>query len=77
MYVAHLPPDLTFVCNLLTCCIQYRGWNADEAVKDYWSRIRDQERFYEPIIEFVEHFPSLYMHQVVLALLTRICRPIR
>jgi len=30
---------------------QYKGWDADKAVKDYWSRIRDQEKFYEPIID--------------------------
>ncbi|KAL7414457.1 6-phosphofructo-2-kinase-domain-containing protein [Mrakia frigida] len=29
----------------------YKGWDADKAVKDYWSRIRDQEKFYEPIID--------------------------
>lgn len=30
---------------------QYKGWDADKAVEDYWSRIRDQEKFYEPIID--------------------------
>ncbi|CED82427.1 cytoplasm protein [Phaffia rhodozyma] len=29
----------------------YRGWNSDDAVRDYWSRIRDQERSYEPIVD--------------------------
>ena len=30
---------------------QYRGWNAEEAIKDYWSRIRDLEKSYQPIID--------------------------
>ncbi|KAK9893801.1 6PF2K-domain-containing protein [Cystobasidium minutum MCA 4210] len=27
----------------------YKGWNPEDALKDYWSRIRNQEKFYQPI----------------------------
>ncbi|ESK84441.1 cytoplasm protein [Moniliophthora roreri MCA 2997] len=29
----------------------YRGWNPDEAVKDYYKRIEDHEKYYEPVEE--------------------------
>ncbi|TFK38003.1 bifunctional 6-phosphofructo-2-kinase/fructose-2,6-bisphosphate 2-phosphatase [Crucibulum laeve] len=29
----------------------YRGWDPDQAVKDYYSRIRDHEKYYEPVEE--------------------------
>ncbi|KIY70507.1 6PF2K-domain-containing protein [Cylindrobasidium torrendii FP15055 ss-10] len=29
----------------------YRGWNPDKAVQDYFRRIRDHENFYEPVEE--------------------------
>ncbi|THU84353.1 bifunctional 6-phosphofructo-2-kinase/fructose-2,6-bisphosphate 2-phosphatase [Dendrothele bispora CBS 962.96] len=29
----------------------YRGWNPDEAVKDYYRRIEDHEKYYEPVEE--------------------------
>ncbi|KAJ7683031.1 6-phosphofructo-2-kinase-domain-containing protein [Mycena rosella] len=29
----------------------YRGWNSDQAVEDYYSRIRDHEIYYEPVEE--------------------------
>ena len=29
--------------------IQYVGWDADRAVADYWSRIRDQEQVYDTL----------------------------
>ncbi|KDQ58456.1 hypothetical protein JAAARDRAFT_128883 [Jaapia argillacea MUCL 33604] len=29
----------------------YRGWDPDKAVADYWSRIRDHEKHYEPVEE--------------------------
>jgi 6-phosphofructo-2-kinase/fructose-2,6-biphosphatase 4 len=28
---------------------QYKGWDPDEAVKDYWKRIKDHELTYETI----------------------------
>ncbi|PPQ71767.1 hypothetical protein CVT24_006528 [Panaeolus cyanescens] len=28
---------------------QYRGWNPDKAVEDYYTRIRDHEKYYEPV----------------------------
>jgi 6-phosphofructo-2-kinase/fructose-2,6-biphosphatase 4 len=28
---------------------QYQGWDADQAVADYWSRIRDQQKMYETV----------------------------
>lgn len=28
---------------------QYVGWDADRAVADYWSRIRDQEQVYDTL----------------------------
>lgn len=28
---------------------QYAGWDADRALADYWSRIRDQEALYDTI----------------------------
>lgn len=31
--------------------LQYKGWDADAAVQDYWERIRYQEKTYEPIID--------------------------
>ena len=30
---------------------QYRGWDPDKAVEDYYSRIRDHEKHYEPVEE--------------------------
>ncbi|TRM62187.1 6-phosphofructo-2-kinase-domain-containing protein [Schizophyllum amplum] len=29
----------------------YRGWDSDQAVKDYFRRIQDHEKFYEPVEE--------------------------
>ncbi|EPQ52114.1 bifunctional 6-phosphofructo-2-kinase/fructose-2,6-bisphosphate 2-phosphatase, partial [Gloeophyllum trabeum ATCC 11539] len=29
----------------------YKGWDPDKAVEDYWGRIRDHERYYEPVEE--------------------------
>ncbi|TFK46862.1 bifunctional 6-phosphofructo-2-kinase/fructose-2,6-bisphosphate 2-phosphatase [Heliocybe sulcata] len=29
----------------------YKGWDPDKAVEDYWSRIRDHEKYYEPVEE--------------------------
>ncbi|KAK7021192.1 6PF2K domain-containing protein [Favolaschia claudopus] len=29
----------------------YRGWDPDKAVEDYWSRIHDHEKYYEPVEE--------------------------
>ena len=29
--------------------MQYAGWDADKAVADYWSRIRDQEGVYDTV----------------------------
>ncbi|KAJ8516267.1 hypothetical protein ONZ45_g6405 [Pleurotus djamor] len=29
----------------------YRGWDPDQAVKDYFNRIRDHEKYYEPVEE--------------------------
>ncbi|KAF7325740.1 6PF2K domain-containing protein [Mycena kentingensis (nom. inval.)] len=29
----------------------YRGWNPDKAVEDYYGRIRDHEKYYEPVEE--------------------------
>ncbi|KAJ7512727.1 6-phosphofructo-2-kinase-domain-containing protein [Mycena galericulata] len=29
----------------------YRGWNPDKAVEDYYTRIRDHEKYYEPVEE--------------------------
>jgi hypothetical protein len=29
--------------------VQYQGWDADQAVADYWSRIRDQQTLYETV----------------------------
>ncbi|KAJ7064999.1 6-phosphofructo-2-kinase-domain-containing protein [Mycena amicta] len=29
----------------------YRGWNPDKAIEDYYSRIRDHEKYYEPVEE--------------------------
>jgi hypothetical protein len=31
--------------------IQYRGWNPEKAVEDYYNRIRDREKNYEPVEE--------------------------
>ena len=31
--------------------LQYKGWDAEKAIKDYYTRIREQEAFYEPIID--------------------------
>ena len=31
--------------------LQYRGWDPDKAVKDYYSRIRDHEKHYETVEE--------------------------
>ena len=28
---------------------QYQGWDADQALADYWSRIRDQQNVYETV----------------------------
>lgn len=28
---------------------QYQGWDADQAVADYWTRIRDQQKMYETV----------------------------
>lgn len=44
------------VCNDLVSCSlsessQYRGWDPDKAVQDYYSRIRDHEKYYEPVEE--------------------------
>jgi hypothetical protein len=30
---------------------QYHGWDPDKAVKDYYERIRDHEKHYEPLEE--------------------------
>lgn len=30
---------------------QYRGWDPDKAVQDYYTRIRDHEEYYEPVEE--------------------------
>jgi 6-phosphofructo-2-kinase / fructose-2,6-biphosphatase 4 len=30
---------------------QYRGWDPDKAVQDYYLRIRDHEKYYEPVEE--------------------------
>lgn len=27
----------------------YKGWSPEDALKDYWARIRNQEKYYEPI----------------------------
>lgn len=35
-------------CNLSR---QYRGWNPDKAVEDYYLRIRDHEKYYETVDE--------------------------
>lgn len=31
--------------------MQYRSWNPDKAVEDYYTRIRDHEKYYEPVEE--------------------------
>jgi hypothetical protein len=36
---------------MLICTLQYRGWNPDKAVEDYYSRIRDHEKYYQPLEE--------------------------
>lgn len=28
---------------------KYQGWDADQAVADYWTRIRDQQKMYETV----------------------------
>jgi hypothetical protein len=37
--------------------LKYRGWNQDKAVEDYYSRIRDHEKHYEPLEEIT--WPSI------------------
>jgi 6-phosphofructo-2-kinase/fructose-2,6-biphosphatase 4 len=38
---------------VLTCrrsrTLQYKGWDADRAVEDYWLRIKQQEKHYEEV----------------------------
>jgi 6-phosphofructo-2-kinase/fructose-2,6-biphosphatase 4 len=29
--------------------LQYAGWDDEKALADYWSRIRDQQAFYETV----------------------------
>ena len=36
--------------------LQYRGWDPDKAVKDYYNRIRDHEKHYEPVEETIWPF---------------------
>ena len=36
---------------MLIILLQYRGWNPDKAVGDYYSRIRDHEKHYQPLEE--------------------------
>lgn len=36
---------------MLTSILQYRGWNPDKAVEDYYSRIHDHEKYYQPLEE--------------------------
>ena len=31
--------------------MQYRGWNPDKAVEDYFVRINDHEKHYQPVEE--------------------------
>ena len=40
---------ITSTWYILLMCAQYAGWDADAAVKDYWSRIRDQEQVYDTV----------------------------
>lgn len=39
---------------------QYRGWLPEKAVADYWSRIRDHEKYYEPVEETVWPFIRIF-----------------
>ena len=31
--------------------LKYRGWDPEQAVSDYYTRIRDHEQHYEPVEE--------------------------
>jgi hypothetical protein len=36
---------------VLSSRLQYRGWDPDKAVEDYYIRIRDHEKYYESVEE--------------------------
>jgi 6-phosphofructo-2-kinase/fructose-2,6-biphosphatase 4 len=44
----------------------YKGWEADRAVADYWKRIRDHEKTYEsiqnPTFPFIKVMDSARIH---------------
>jgi len=42
---------LANVRNVKITSPDYKGWEPDKAVEDYMGRIRDQERYYEPVDE--------------------------
>lgn len=37
-------------------CDQYRNWDPDQAVKDYYKRIQDHEKHYETVEELTWPF---------------------
>lgn len=55
---------------LLIKLLQYRGWNPDKAVEDYYSRIRDHEKYYQPLEETT--WPSIRIINVGLFILLRL-----
>ena len=41
-----IPP---FRRNITHWFVQYKSWNPDKAVEDYYTRIRDHEKYYETL----------------------------
>ena len=40
---------LPFRRNITHWFVQYKSWNPDKAVEDYYTRIRDHEKYYETL----------------------------
>jgi hypothetical protein len=44
--------------------MQYRGWDPDKAIEDYYKRIQDHEKHYEPVEE--KTWPYIRIMNVIL-----------
>lgn len=42
--------------------MKYRGWDPEQAIADYYKRIRDHEKHYQPVEE--ENWPSIRIMNV-------------